>query len=277
MPASSNATARAAEGRAVTPAALLARLDAIGAALAQRPDALGLLGLGSVGRETDRLDAYSDLDFFAVVRPGAKANYIDSLDWLAAARPLMWHFRNTVDGHKALMDDGVFCEFAVFEPQELERIPFAPGRWIWRRDELDPQLAAPRVPLPSAELPDEVWLVGEALSNLIVGLQRLARGETLAAMRLIQVHAVDRLLQLAERAAPRAGRDAFALERRIEQRQPMLRGLLPLAVPGYGASPAAARTILAWLQAQHEVPSTLAAHIEALAQRAEAAGPAAAG
>ena len=253
----------------MTPAALLVRLDAIGDALTLRPDALGLLGLGSVGRETDRLDAHSDLDFFVIVRPGAKARYIGSLDWLVAARPLMWHFRNTVDGHKALMDDGVFCEFAVFEPQELECIPFAPGRWVWRRDELDPTLAEPRVPLPSAELPDEAWLVGEALSTLVVGLQRLARGETLAAMRLIQVHAVDRLLQLAERKAPAAARDPFALERRIEQRHPNLVPLLALVAQGYRGSAASACALLDWLQAQHTVPPQVAAHIHALARQAQ--------
>jgi hypothetical protein len=257
----------------MTPAALLERLDAIGSALAARADALGLLGLGSVGVETERLDAQSDLDFFVIVRPGAKARYIGSLDWLAAARPLMWHFQNTVDGHKALMDDGVFCEFAVFEPQELDRIPFAPGRWVWRRDELDPGLAKPRVPLPAADLPDEDWLVGEALANLIVGLQRLARGETLAATRLIQVHAVDRLLQLAERGDAAARRDPFALERRIEQRHREMQRLLAHAIPGYGANPAAARAILAWLQMRFDVPTPVAAHIEALARRAETAAP----
>ena len=253
----------------MTPAALLARLDAIGAALAQRPDALGLLGLGSVGRETERLDAHSDLDFFAVVRKGTKARYVDSLDWLAAARPLMWHFRNTIDGHKALMDGGVFFEFAVFEPQELERIPFAPGRWVWRRDELDPTLVEPRVPLPSAELPDEAWLVGEALSNLVVGLQRLARGETLAAMRLIQVHAVDRVLQAAEREAPAAARDPFALERRIEQRHPQLAPLLARVAQGYRGSPASACALLDWLRARHAVPPQLVAHIQWLARQAQ--------
>lgn len=252
----------------MTPALLLERLDALGGALAARPDALGLLGLGSVGRETDRLDAHSDLDFFVVVRPGAKARYLESLDWLAAARPLLWHFRNTVDGHKALMDDGVFCEFAVFEPDELERIPFAPGRWVWRRDELDPTLAEPRMPLPAPDLPGEDWLVGEALSNLIVGLQRLARGETLAAMRLIQVHAVDRLLQLAERRAPAAARDPFALERRIEQRHPDLVPLLARVAQGYRGSPASACALLEGLQAHHSVPPQVAAHIHWLARQA---------
>jgi len=252
----------------MTSAQLLDRLDAIGRALAARPDALGLLGLGSVGREIERLDAHSDLDFFVIVRPGAKARYIVSLDWLAAARPLMWHFRNTVDGHKALTDDGIFCEFAVFEPQELERVAFAPGRWVWRREDLDPRLAEPQVPLPSPEPPEEPWLVGEALSNLIVGLQRLARGEQLAAMRLIQVYALDRLLQLAERRAQGGNRDPFALERRVEQRHPALRGSLAACVQGYAASPASALAILDWLQAHCTVPAAVAAHIRRLADAA---------
>ena len=255
-----------------TASILLERLDAIGRSLAARPDALGLLGLGSVGRETARLDAHSDLDFFVVVRPGAKARCIDSLDWLAAARPLLWHFRNTADGHKALMDDGVFCEFAVFEPEELQRIPFAPGRWVWRRDELDPALGEPRVPLPSATLPDEAWLVGEILSNLVIGLQRLARGERLAAMRLIQVHAVDRLLELAERRAPAAARDPFALERRAEQRHPDLLPLLARVAQGYRGSAASACALLDGLQAYHSVPPQVAVHIRWLVRQAQADG-----
>ena len=52
---------------------LFDRLDAIAAALRDSGAALALLGLGSVGRETDRIDDYSDLDFFAIVQPGQKA------------------------------------------------------------------------------------------------------------------------------------------------------------------------------------------------------------
>jgi hypothetical protein len=158
---------------------LLDRLDDIGHALRDSGHALALIGLGSVGLETQRLDAWSDLDFFAIVEPGHKARYLGRLDWLAAAHPLAWHFRNTADGHKALMADGVFCEFAVFEPQELEGIPFAPGRVVWRRDGIDDDIATPRRPLPAAALPDETWIVGETLSCLFVGLQRWQRGEKL--------------------------------------------------------------------------------------------------
>lgn len=250
---------------------LLGRLEAIGQALATRPDALALIGLGSVGIETARLDAWSDLDFFVVVAPGAKAAYIDSLDWLATAHPLVWHFRNTVDGHRALMDDGVFCEFAVFEPAELAAIPFAPGRVVWQRPEAPQGLERPQRVLPDAALPDRGWLVGEALSNLVVGLSRLARGEVLAATRLIQGHAVDRLLQLVEALHPGGGaRDPFVRERRFEQRHPPQVAALAAWLPGYRGNVDAARALLAALRAHADVPPAVAAHVEALCAAAEA-------
>src|SRR5471030_2084516 len=123
--------------RAITPRVLQDRLAALARELSTRDDALALLALGYVGAETDRLDAWSDLDFFVLVRDGAKGRYIGSLDWLAAAHPLVWHFQNTVDGQKVLMADGVCCEFAAFEIRELGGIPYAPGRSIWRRSEVD--------------------------------------------------------------------------------------------------------------------------------------------
>lgn len=236
----------------IEPEDLLARLEAIGVALRDSGHALALLALGSVGLERHRLDRHSDLDFFVVVEPGHKARYIDRLDWLAAAHPLSWHFRNTVDGHKALMADGIFCEFAVFEPPELEHIPFAPGRIVWRRDDVPDSVAVPRRPLPDTSLPDETWIVGEALSCLFVGLQRWHRGEKLAAARMVQGHAVDRLIELdALRATSdpaRPAADPFARERRLEQRQPSLVAELPGVVPGYAHTPEAALAILQALQ-----------------------------
>ena len=249
-----------------TPEHLLARLDAIARALRDSGRGVALIALGSVGRETARLDAWSDLDFFAVVEPGAKARFVERLDWLDAARPLVWSYRNTVDGHKALMDDGVFCEFAVFEPQELEPIPFAPGRLVWARDGVDPAIAEPRRPLPSPALPDETWIVGEALSNLLVGLQRWRRGERLSAMRLVQVHALDRLAELdALRAAPAPG-DPFNRERRLEARQPALAAELAALAPGYAHTPQAACALLAALERRGAVlNAAVVARIHALA------------
>lgn len=237
----------------MTPALLLKRLDTIGQALARRGDALALIGLGSVGRDTERLDAWSDLDFFVVVEPGRKRLYLDDLGWLAAAQPIAWHFRNTIDGHKVLMTDDVFCEFAVFEPDELAAIPFAPGRIVWKREGVDDSIATPRRPLPPTQLPDEEWIVGEALGCLIVGLQRWRRGERLAALRMVQSHALDRLIELdALRAQQRgetpAGADPFDRERRVESRRPALAAELARLAPGYEATPAAALALLEALQ-----------------------------
>lgn len=237
---------------APTPRDLLLRLQAIGHALRDSGHALALIGLGSVGQETARLDAFSDLDFFAIVEPGHKARYIDSLDWLAAAHPIAWHFQNTVDGHKALMADGIFCEFAVFEPQELAQIPFAPGRVVWKRERVDDDIAVPRKALPPAEPPGEAWIVGEALSCLFVGLQRWHRGEKLSAARFVQGHALDRLLELdaLRHPAAAAGADPFNRERRLEARRPALAAELPALVPGYEGTPQAALALLEALAAR---------------------------
>lgn len=234
-----------------TPRDLLGRLDAIGAQLRQSGTALALLGLGSVGRERDRMDEHSDLDFFVIVEPGCKPRYVDSLDWLAAVEPIAWSCRNTVDGHKVLMRDGVFCEFAVFEPAELARIPYAPGRLVWARHDADPSWAVPRRPVPTPDLPTEEWIVGEALSCVLTGLKRWHRGERLSAARLVQGHAVDRLIELDRlRQPPQAdapGRDPFNPERRLERLQPSLAPALSRLVAGYDHTPAAALAVLAAL------------------------------
>jgi hypothetical protein len=236
----------------LTPETLLTRLDAIAEALRVSDHALALIGLGSVGLERTRLDQYSDLDFFVIVEPGYKARYVDRLDWLAAAQPLSWHYRNTADGHKALMADGVFCEFAVFEPQELDGIPFAPGRVVWRRPDVDAAIATPRRALPQILSRDETWIVGETLGHLFVGLKRWQRGEWLSAARLIQVHAVDRLIELDELRRSNTDRsaamDPFSPDRRLEQRAQELAAELPALMPGYQHSPAAATAVLTALE-----------------------------
>ncbi len=109
--------------------------------------------------------------------------------------------------------------------------------------------------------------MNEALTNVYVGLQREARGERLSAMRLIQAHAVDRVVTLAGLlGTEEAGaRDPFAIERRAEAR--FGPDVLPLArmAPGYGHNREAALSILEWLEQRVEVDRALAAAIRELA------------
>ena len=244
------------------PARLLNRLDAIATALRDSGAGLALLALGSVGRETERLDAYSDLDFFAIVKPGTKRRFMENLDWLAA--PIAYSFENTPDGCKVLYEDGLFAEYAVFELDELAPIDFAPGRIVWQAAEFDEALVSPRV--RSAPKSPVEWLLGEALTNLYVGLGRYWRGEKLAAMRLVQVYAVDRILSLAAYIEPDhpALRDPFGSERRFERRFPAVAPHLRDFAQGYERSPESARAILAFLDAHFEINAAIKARILAL-------------
>ncbi len=246
------------------PKQLLERLDAIGASLARSGEALALIGLGSAGLESARLDAYSDLDFFAIVEDGSKQRFLDDLSWLSSICPISFCYRNTRDGYRLLFADGIFCEFAVFELPELSHIPFAPGRVIWKREEVADSWLQPVA--HEIEERSTEWLVGEALSNLYVGLSRQARGERLAAMRAIQGWAADRALELAAHIGPTmpVAPDRFAFERRYEQRHPAAAQRLPGFMQGYQRNIESARAILAFLEEHFQVNPAMSDAIERL-------------
>lgn len=246
--------------------ALLQRLDDIGRSLARIETALALIGLGSAGLELDRLDEHSDLDFFVIVEREHKRAYIDDLSWLAAAYPLAYWFRNSADGYKFLFADGIYGEFAVFEPEELANATYPPGRLVWRRDDAPEAWAAPPDWPPRRSRPAADHLLGEALTNLYVGLGRYRRGEKLSAFRFIQGYAVDRVIELASLMASEtaAGEDLFDGPRRFERRYPALAGKLPALMLGYERSPESAAAILALLDAHFSVDPAIKAAIVAL-------------
>lgn len=249
------------------PRRLLERLDDLERALAARGDAIALIGLGSVGRDLDRLDEHSDLDFFVVVDDGAKKRYLDEIDWLEAVGPIAYSFANSADGRKVLFEDGLYAEYAVFTLDELRRAAYTPGRLVWSRGDAPAGLEnLGRVPGPSpSDTPEHQF--NEALTNLYVGLQREARGERLAATRLIQTHALDRLLTFLDLTGRAVGppQDAFAVERGAETR--FAREPLPLAAmaPGYEHNREAALAILSWFEARAQVNRALADAIREVA------------
>ena len=231
---------------------LLQRLDDIGASLASTNKALALIGLGSVGVELDRLDDYSDLDFFVVVKDGRKAEFITNLDWLARPRPLIFTFRNTPDGYKVLFDDDIYAEFAVFELRELETATYTEGRIVWKDTTFDKQWRIPKKqPVPWKPESRE-WLIGEIVTCLYVGLCRLRRGEQLSAWRFVQGHALTLLLELIEFDQSDPTLDIFSKERRFEQRHPDWPTHLSRFLQGYDRVAESAQEMLTYLD-QHDV------------------------
>ncbi len=249
-----------AEHRSVTPTALLGRLSAIAESVAARNDAIALLGLGSCGHEIGRLDEWSDLDFFVVVDDGAKAPYLRSIDWLETAGPVAYSFENTVDGRKALFDDGVFVEYAVFTAAELAGIPHAGGRVVWRRaGTADELLDPPRAPVGDHHSVD--FHAQEALTNLLVGLKRESRGEHVSAFQLIQQHAFGHVLAILAQGGSTASADPFDPSRRIELRHPELGPALAAMTPGSERNASAAIAVLAWLEVTVPVDQRMRAEI----------------
>lgn len=245
---------------------VLQRLDDLAAHLSTRPDVLAVLGLGSVGAQTDRVDDHSDVDVFVVVEDGAVSRYAHDVAWLEAVAPVTFWFPHAADGCKVLYADGVFVEYAVFTVAELRAIPFAGGRVVWRRHDAPDDLLRGAAP-PAPRDDSDAFHLGEALTNLLVGVHRELRGEHLTAARFVQSYAVDHVLALA-RSGPYGRRDPFDPSRRVEQAHPDL----PLArmVPGYGRSAPAAREVLTWLTDRYAVPDGIGRPLEELLERAGA-------
>jgi hypothetical protein len=233
---------------------LLDRLDQIGESISAMESSLALIGLGSVGLDIARLDSFSDLDFFVIVKTGSQSSYLDDLSWLTRIAPVAFYFQNTPDGYKLLFEDGVFCEFAVFDQGTLKKAAFSPGRIIWKAEGVDDDIGMPECQVNHQKRSTE-WLVGEALTNLYVGLSREARGEKLSAMRFIQGYAVDRILELTEKAGKVefVDWDSFDIERRFETRFPDSALLLPALLQGYEKNRESALAVLSFLENQFEL------------------------
>lgn len=227
---------------------LLKRLGDIGKSLSNTPGALALLGLGSAGIETDRMDEYSDLDFFVICQKGTKEGLLEDVKWLISIHPVSYMFKNTRDGYKLLFEDGIFCEFAVFEPEELKDITFSEGRIVWKTEEFDSALCIPKA-LPKGKLPNTEWILGEALTNLYVGLGRYHRGEKLSAYYFIENFAMERVLQLMSllEVPNMVPEDKFSIHRRFEFRYPNSSRALSKILGGYDNIISSAETILNFL------------------------------
>jgi hypothetical protein len=175
-------------------ALVLERLDAIGRSVAADGRALAVIGLGSVGLERERVDRWSDIDVFVVTRDGCAVELLADLSWLAAAAPIAFAYRNTVDGYKVLFDDGVLCEHAIVDVSALPGIPAAAGRWVWHSPDAPDWLVSARVPGADPITQSVEWQVGEVLMCLYAGLAPFGRGERASGFTLVQQYAVDHLL-----------------------------------------------------------------------------------
>jgi len=239
---------------------LLQRLNEIGESVKNTGNALALLGLGSVGVELERLDNYSDLDFFVIVKDGFKNSFIDNIDWLENVKPIVYKFRNTKDGYKVMYEDEIYCEFAVFELHELEHIPFSEGRIVWRDESFDESYRIPKnTGAPQWQPESADWLIGEIVTCIYVGLCRYERGEKLSGYRFIQGHAFSLFLNLIEmKEIPASNlKDIYSNERRFEERYPGYENIFNRFLQGFAKTKDSAREIINYIDANYQLNQSM--------------------
>lgn len=248
---------------------LLLRLEEIGQSLGKEEDALALLGLGSVGIETNRLDEYSDIDFFVIVKKNSKEKYINDTNWLNVSSKVDYIFRNSKDGFKIMYEDGIYGECAIFEEEEIEKADYSEGRIVWKsRDYNNLGIIKPKKEFYK-EMPKSIdYDVNEALTNLYVGLCRYRRGELLSATRFIQSYAVDGLIRVVHliEKTQNAQADKFNQDRRLELSYPEFSKNLPDFIQGYDRNSESAIKILEYVEKIYDVNKRLASEIRRLAK-----------
>ena len=147
-------------------------------------------------------------------------------------------------------------------------IPFAEGRIIWKQSDVPESISQPVKDLARPPKREPEWLLGEALTNLYVGMGREKRGERLSASQFIQGYAVDRLVELAdllEKSRP-VQQDEFAPDRRFEQRYSGIAEHIAMWMQGYERNRESALAILNFLEQHLTVNPAIAAAIRRLCQ-----------
>lgn len=240
------------------PSLLISRMNDIADSVKQKDGALAVLALGSIGIEQDRLDAYSDLDFFVIVEDVYKNRFIQNLDWLHEVYPLSYAFKNTKDGYKILFDDDIYGEFAVFGRSEVPKVVQAQARCVWKHDAYhEPSLLISKN-LPPKNEQEPTYHLEEALTNLYVGCSRALRGETLSGQKYIEGYALDHVLTYMRLSYPVDQHvDYFNPERRIESHYPDFKNQLHLMCSGSKKLSISAKSILEWITQKYHVNQKL--------------------
>lgn len=191
-------------------------IDSVG----DHPDVLGLVLAGS-GAEPERIDEWSDHDFFLVVSSDPETWRTD-LRWLPDHERIVLWPRETAHGLKVLYDDGHVLEFAVATPDEMADWSVNMYSVVLDRGGVGQLLErmAGQTRVPTEQDADDIQLF---LAHLFIGTGRARRGEVLAANLSIRGHAMRHLLPVwRHRVAPQVGAAVDSLEpnRRFEPAYP---------------------------------------------------------
>ena len=164
---------------------------------------VGLISAGSMAAQGRTPDQWSDHDFLVIVESGQQEDFRQNLHWVPDYEHMIFSFRETEHGVKAIFDYGHLIEFAVFDAAELQLISANDYRlWIDRAN-FAPTLAtiAEKTAANAAKATDTHY-IGQFLTHLMIGAARYQRGEKLSGHRFIKDFAMYELLWLLGKYLP---------------------------------------------------------------------------
>ena len=193
--------------------------------LSERDEVLGLVLVGSTA-DLGRVDEWSDHDFFVITKEGFAEQMRQDLSWLPDYDSIVMRPRETAHGLKVVYADASVLEFAVFEDSELEAAGANAYNVTLDRAGITARMAAiAERSRPKAYDFDSEFEV--FLGQMLIGIGRARRGETLIAAQFIRSYCLNRALGFIRAwVKPLAGtepkEDNLDRFRRFEQQYPEL-------------------------------------------------------
>jgi hypothetical protein len=185
-----------------------------------------LIAIGSLARP-ERVDAWSDYDFWVITTTAAQIELLTDLSWLPDHPTIALALRLAEQYYTIVYTTGHIAESAIFGPHDLSRGRLSHYRMLFDKDDI-----TARVQALAEDVRHEHEIgynpsntLGHFLVTLCTDAARAARGERLSAHTYIFQYAVDDLLTLiTHQIAPQRPdlADPFDARRRFEQAYPDL-------------------------------------------------------
>ncbi len=193
--------------------------------LALREEVLGLVLVGSTA-DLARVDEWSDHDFYVVTKDGQAESMRQDLSWQPDHDSIVMRPRETAHGLKVVYEDASVLEFAVFDDHELDQAGANAYNVTLDRSNITERMAAiaQRSKPKGYDFDTEFEVF---LGQMLIGIGRARRGETLIAGQFIRSYCLNRALGFMRAwVKPLAGtepkEDNLDRFRRFEQQYPEL-------------------------------------------------------
>ena len=184
------------------------------------PKIIGLVLVGSTA-ETERVDEWSDHDFFVITESGEQEPLRRDLSWLPNSESIAFWFRETEYGLKVVYNSGDVLEFAIFDCDELQGCMVNHHRLAYGDENVFQALSTAKDRLPEVVVGDDLADFRHFLSVLVIQVGRARRGELLTAGQGIRGTAATALLKVLTRRLPHDQRlDRLDVSRRFEFAHP---------------------------------------------------------